>query len=102
MNNNRLPPAGVAVAKQTKVKRMKFVVATVLGTSLSLLAADGPARPHIVGVSHIALYVHDLAKTRAFYKDFLGFDEPYSLTNKDGSLHLTWIKINDRQTIELF
>ena len=41
-------------------------------------------------------------KTRAFYKDFLGFAEPYSLTNKDGTLHLTWIKINDRQSIELF
>jgi catechol 2,3-dioxygenase-like lactoylglutathione lyase family enzyme len=48
------------------------------------------------------LYVHDLDKTRAFYKQFLGLDEPYSLTNKDGSLHLTWIKINDRQSIELF
>jgi lactoylglutathione lyase len=85
---------------------MKTLIAPVLCSflcaSLSLLAADGPARPHIVGVSHIALYVHDLARARAFYKDFLGFDEPYSLTNKDGSLHLTWIKINDRQTIELF
>jgi lactoylglutathione lyase len=61
-----------------------------------------PARPHLIGVSHIALFVHDLEKSRAFYKDFLGFDEPYFVTNKDGSLHLTWIKINDRQTIELF
>jgi lactoylglutathione lyase len=43
-----------------------------------------------------------MEKTRAFYKDFLGFAEPYSLTNKNGSLHLTWIKINDRQSIELF
>jgi catechol-2,3-dioxygenase len=63
---------------------MKLVVATLFCMSLSLPAADGPARLHIVGVSHMALYVHDLAKARAFYKDFLGFDEPYSLTNKDG------------------
>lgn len=69
---------------------------------LSLAAGDQPARPHITGLSHIALWVHDMQKTRAFYKDFLGFAEPYSLTNKDGTLHLTWIKINDRQTIELF
>ncbi len=67
-----------------------------------LFAADPPARPHIFGLSHMAFYVHDLDRSRAFYKDFLGFDEPYSLTNKDGSLHLTWIKINDRQTLELF
>src|SRR5215469_6569752 len=71
----------------------------VLGAAFSLPAADITARPHVVGLSHIGLYVHDLEKSRAFYKDFLGFDEPYSLTNKDGSTHLTFIKINDRQTI---
>jgi catechol 2,3-dioxygenase-like lactoylglutathione lyase family enzyme len=80
----------------------KLAFATLLCAALPLLGADAPKRPQIVGLSHIALYVHDMEKTRAFYKDFLGFDEPYSLTNKDGSLHLTWIKINDRQTIELF
>src|ERR1700677_1255675 len=63
---------------------------------------DQTPRPHILGLSHLALYVHDMEKTRAFYKDFLGFAEPYSLTNKDGSLRLTWIKINDRQLIQLF
>jgi catechol 2,3-dioxygenase-like lactoylglutathione lyase family enzyme len=61
-----------------------------------------PKRPQITGISHIALYAHDMERTRAFYKEFLGFAEPYSLTNSDGSLHLTWIKINDHQTIELF
>jgi lactoylglutathione lyase len=82
---------------------MKFsVVALGLLSAVSLFAADAPPRPHIVGLSHMALYVHDLVKSRAFYKTFLGFDEPYSLTNKDGSLHLTWIKINDHQTLELF
>ncbi len=67
-----------------------------------LHAADAPQRPPITGVSHIALFVHDVDKSRAFYKDFLGFDEPFSVTNKNGTLHLTWIKINDRQTIEIF
>jgi lactoylglutathione lyase len=67
-----------------------------------LQQAGGIRRPQIVGLSHIALWVHDIEKTRAFYKDFLGFAEPYSLKNPDGTLHLTWIKINDRQTIELF
>jgi catechol 2,3-dioxygenase-like lactoylglutathione lyase family enzyme len=81
--------------------KLKFLFATVV-CAMPLLAADEPTRPHIVGLSHVALFVHDLDKSRAFYKDFLGFAEPYSVTNKDGSLHLTWIKINDRQTIELF
>lgn len=81
---------------------MKLTLALVVCAALTLLATTTPSRPRIVGLSHIALYVHDLEKTRAFYKDFLGFAEPYSLTNGDGKLHLTWIKINDRQTIELF
>jgi catechol 2,3-dioxygenase-like lactoylglutathione lyase family enzyme len=59
------------------------------------------ARAHRRPVA-IALYVHDIDKSRAFYKDFVGFGEPFSLANKDGSLHLTWIKINDRQSVELF
>jgi len=67
-----------------------------------LLADDSIPRPRILGLSHIALYVHDVAKSRAFYKDFLGFAEPFSLTNNNGALRLTWIKINDRQSIELF
>jgi lactoylglutathione lyase len=81
---------------------MKCCLLLTLGLVLPLLAAGEPPRPHIVGLSHIALYAHDLDKSRAFYKEFLGFAEPYSLTNQDGSLHLTWIKINDRQSIELF
>src|SRR5215469_15584507 len=84
---------------------MRFVLTVVAALMLASLApavADEPQRPPITGISHIAFYVHDMNKTLAFYKKFLGFDQPYSLTNKDGTLHLTWIKINDRQSIELF
>src|SRR5215831_17982981 len=66
-----------------------------------LLTAQ-PQRPRILGVAHIALAVHDIEKSRVFYKDFLGFGEPYKLDNPDGSLSLTFIKVNDRQYIELF
>ncbi|MBI4878018.1 MAG: VOC family protein [Acidobacteria bacterium] len=70
---------------------------------LSLTALAGAAeRPKILGVSHIALLVSDVEKSRAFYKDFLGYAEPFDLKNKDGSLNLTFIKINDDQFIELF
>lgn len=81
---------------------MKLSLLLVVLSALPVPAADEPHRPQIVGLSHMALWVHDMEKTRAFYKTFLGFDEPFSLTNKDGSLRLTWIKINDHQTIELF
>ncbi len=59
------------------------------------------ARPHINGLAHIAIYAHDIEKSRAFYRDFLGFTEPYSLKNPDGSLSMTFFKINERQYLEL-
>lgn len=80
---------------------MKSALVIALATSLPARAADEPQRPHILGISHFALFVHDMAKSRQFYKQFLGFDEPYSLNNPDGTLHMTWIKINDQQSIEL-
>ncbi len=61
-----------------------------------------PERPRILGIAHVALRVGDIEKSRAFYKDFLGFEEPFSLNNPDGSLSLTFIKINDLQYLELF
>jgi len=79
-----------------------LTVAVALSATHPARADDQVSRPKITGLSHIALYVHDIDKTRAFYKDFLGFAEPYWLKNPDGTLHLTWIKINDRQTLELF
>jgi lactoylglutathione lyase len=62
-----------------------------------------PARPRITGVSHVAYYVSDLQKSLAFWHDFLGFDESYSLTKKDSNdIRIAFIKINDRQHVELF
>jgi catechol 2,3-dioxygenase-like lactoylglutathione lyase family enzyme len=67
-----------------------------------LLLAQEPKRPRVLGVAHIALFVSDIEKSRAFYKDFLGFGEPFKLDKPDGTLSLTFIKVNDRQYIELF
>jgi len=70
--------------------------------ALAPLLPAQPQRPRILGVAHIALYVSDIEKSRAFYKDFLGFGEPFQIDNPNGSLALTFIKVNDRQYIELF
>ncbi|MDQ6708411.1 MAG: VOC family protein [Acidobacteriota bacterium] len=77
-------------------------IAAVLLMLPSLWAADAPSRPKIPGVAHVALYVSDLAKSRVFYKDFLGYDEPFALKRKDGADRIAFIKINDRQYLELF
>ncbi len=68
-----------------------------------LLASDAaPRRPRILGISHAAFYVSDMAQARAFYEGFLGFASPFSIPRKNPDERLVWIKINDRQSVELF
>src|SRR5271155_2848280 len=75
----------------------------LLHSSLVLAQAAGPARPKITGISHVGYFVSDLPKAIAFWHDFLGFDESYTLTKKDSTdVRIAFIKINDHQHIELF
>lgn len=87
-------------------QRFLFMVASIGAAALlpvPLRGGDAPLpRPMITGISHVALWVASLDRSRAFYKGYLGFDEPYTLRRTDGSVLLTWIKINDRQSLELF
>jgi lactoylglutathione lyase len=89
------------------IRRIEFIfsnwllLSSLLGLSVSH-GADTAKRPRILGVAHMALYESDLEKARHFYKDFLGFAEPYQLKRKDGSDRIAFIKINDDQYLELF
>src|SRR5499427_2379410 len=64
--------------------------------------ADPVKRPRLLGVAHMALFVSDLQKSRAFYEGFLGYQEPYALKREDGSDRIAFIKINEDQYLELF
>jgi catechol 2,3-dioxygenase-like lactoylglutathione lyase family enzyme len=79
---------------------MKWFVALALAAAS--LAAQTPPRPRILGIAHIAIYTGNFEQARAFYRDFLGFLEPYSLNNPDGTPSMTFFKINEKQYIELF
>jgi lactoylglutathione lyase len=68
----------------------------------SLKTLHEQTRPRIVGLSHIGLFVHDIDKALGFYRDFLGFEEQFQLTEPNGALALKFMKINDCQFIELF
>ena len=68
----------------------------------SVLAQAPPARPKILGIAHLAVYVSDLDKAREFYRDLLGFEEPFTLPKPDGAVDIAFVKINDHQWIELF
>lgn len=80
----------------------------LLGLLACLIAATLPCaqaavkRPKILGIAHMAFYVSNLPGTLAYYKDFLGFAEPYNLKNDDGKVRIAFIKINDYQYLELF
>lgn len=63
--------------------------------------AQTPRRPQILGIAHISLFAHDSGKSEAFYKDQLGFAEPFSFKHPDGSLATALFKINDRQYIQV-
>ena len=95
-------PSGLFVCCSISFARNASKCIAVGLLSAGLLCAQTAQRPHIVGIAHIAIYAHDYEKSRSFYGDFLGFEEPYSLKNKDGSASMTFFKINDHQYIELF
>jgi lactoylglutathione lyase len=80
-----------------------LAVLTVLAATAPLLAQQA-GRPKVLGIAHVAVYVKDLAKTRQFYEDFLGFGEPFTLAKKGGEpgVRIAFVKINDHQYIEIF
>jgi len=59
-------------------------------------------RPPILGVAHIALKTNDLAAAREYYGKYLGFEEAFKIANPDGSVEVTYFKVNDHQYIEVF
>jgi catechol 2,3-dioxygenase-like lactoylglutathione lyase family enzyme len=51
------------------------------------------------GIAHVALRVNDLQKSRDFYNT-LGFEEAFSFTDA-GKVSVSYVKVSDRQFIEL-
>jgi catechol 2,3-dioxygenase-like lactoylglutathione lyase family enzyme len=70
--------------------------------TVPLLFQTTVGRPRVLGVAHVAFFVSDLPKARAFYAGLLGYEEPFTLPKPDGSVEIAFVKINDRQWIELF
>ena len=56
--------------------------------------------PDLAGIAHAAIRVSDLAKAREFYER-LGFEEAFAM-NQGGSPTEAFLKVNDRQFIELY
>jgi lactoylglutathione lyase len=84
------------------MKLAPFSLLLVLGSAV--FAQEPIQRPKVLGVAHMAIYVKDLAKTRQFYEEFLGFGEPFTLPPKNGQpgVRIAFIKVNDHQYFEIF
>lgn len=72
------------------------VAVLVLGTASCLLAQSAD----LDGIAHVALRVADLEKSRQFYET-LGFEKAFEFAEA-GKVTELFIKINDRQFIELY
>jgi catechol 2,3-dioxygenase-like lactoylglutathione lyase family enzyme len=88
--------------------KLAAIAVMFLAAPFCLAQSPAPTRPRITGISHVGYFVSDLPKTIAFWHDLLGFDESYDI-NKAGmspanspDAIIAFIKINDRQHIELF
>ncbi len=88
------------------MKRAALLLLLFTASSCRSSQAAAPAatetKGRLLGIAHMALFVSDLAKSRVFYRDFLGFGEPFALPKEDGSDRIAFIKVNDEQYIELF
>ena len=74
------------------------ILVTVL-TSFAKAQPDTPPPP-FNGIAHVAIRVHDLAASVAFYQK-LGFEQAFDLRKNDVPYE-SFIKINDKQFIELY
>jgi catechol 2,3-dioxygenase-like lactoylglutathione lyase family enzyme len=57
--------------------------------------------PPLNGIAHIAIRVKDIAASTAFYNK-LGFQQAFANTAADGTVTQAFLKINDKQFIELY
>ncbi len=79
-----------------------FTAQTALAaTPVPATAAVPTQTPPFNGIAHIAIRVEDIAASVAFYNK-LGFQQAFSMTGKDGKVSQAFMKIDDRQFIELY
>jgi hypothetical protein len=88
----------------TKQHLSRRPAATLCLTILTILSfsrlASAQNAPPFNGIAHVAIRVHDLATSVAFYQK-LGFEQAFDL-RKDNVPYESFIKINDHQFIELY
>jgi catechol 2,3-dioxygenase-like lactoylglutathione lyase family enzyme len=85
----------LSTTQSTRTLRNFLIVVFGLVTTLNTHGQS----TDLTGIAHVALRVNDLEKSRAFYKT-LGFEQAFEFTDA-GKVSVAYIKVNDRQFIEL-
>jgi len=67
---------------------------------MGLAQAPVPEARALDGIAHVAFRVSDLSRSRGFYEN-LGFEQAFEFTDAKGAT-VSYIKVNDRQFIELY
>jgi catechol 2,3-dioxygenase-like lactoylglutathione lyase family enzyme len=77
-----------------------LIIATPLGSPImaAVHASGGPERPHILGISHVALRISDPARSRVFYERFLGCPAVQVASGQEPTLR---VAVGERQYVEL-
>ena len=86
---------------RSALSAMHLVLLALIATLLTPLLQAQPdtKTPPFNGIAHVALRVHDLAASVAFYEK-LGFEQAFDF-RKDNIPYESFLKINDTQFIEL-
>jgi len=87
-------------ASKRRVRAMLAVLFTTLFTASVHAQSDSTPAPPFNGIAHVAIRVQDLAASVAFYEK-LGFEQAFDLRKNDVPYE-SFIKINDKQFIELY
>jgi len=80
-----------------RTRRLLALALIILTASL----AHAQQTPPLAGIAHVAIRVRSLDAARDFYNK-LGFEEAFTLTDKDGKVNESFIKLNDHQFLELY
>jgi peptidoglycan/xylan/chitin deacetylase (PgdA/CDA1 family)/predicted enzyme related to lactoylglutathione lyase len=81
--------------------RVASLAVAIVIASAPWAAGAKPTRPRVLGISHVAFQVSDLAAARAFYEDFLGYRARPVTAAKAGPGECVLVPVNDRQYVEL-
>jgi len=78
---------------------MKWLSSAVV--AVGLIAQAPVERPQLLGIAHLAVFVSNPGAAKGFYQELLGFEESLAVPATAASPARTFVKINERQWIEL-